>query len=345
MKNIIITTTNSIENCPVVKYLDFACANIVLGTNIFSDISASFTDFFGGKSKTYQNKLELIQKDVISALKDKARDLGANAILSCRIDFDEISGGGKSMFMVSASGTACVLDLSRLPNDSVEVKSGEIPNSVFLIEKTKEYILLNFEKYRLIQDSWVDFLMEYPQDELIDPLIDKYIQYQLDPEYNEQNIIKTKKILSRVDRNATIQIAYSLLAENKKAITSLINEMELFSAKNILDLCKKGSHDLVYDILNSYSPYYNEEDLSVMKDIVNFYELLPDTGKIENIKGVFGKESQKFICQNGHKSSVDSIFCENENCQINVKGIHRFNVALINEFKNKVRILTSLINK
>ena len=36
----IITVTNNIEGCPIVKYLDPICSNVVIGTNIFSDIVA-----------------------------------------------------------------------------------------------------------------------------------------------------------------------------------------------------------------------------------------------------------------------------------------------------------------
>ena len=108
-ENFIITVTNNIESCPIEKYLDSICANVVIGTNIFSDIAASFSDFFGGHSGSYKSKLELIYNEATKELKKKAIKLGANAIVGFSVDFDEISGGGKSMFMISASGTACVV--------------------------------------------------------------------------------------------------------------------------------------------------------------------------------------------------------------------------------------------
>lgn len=52
MRTVIITSTNNIENAPVEKYIKPICANIVLGVNIFSDIAASFSDFFGGTSSS-----------------------------------------------------------------------------------------------------------------------------------------------------------------------------------------------------------------------------------------------------------------------------------------------------
>ncbi len=42
----IMSTTNTIEGCPIKKYIDTICSNIVIGTNIFSDFAASFTDFW-----------------------------------------------------------------------------------------------------------------------------------------------------------------------------------------------------------------------------------------------------------------------------------------------------------
>lgn len=56
MKNFIITTTDTIEGATIVKYIELVSANIVIGANVFSDFAASFTDFFGGYSNTYQTR-------------------------------------------------------------------------------------------------------------------------------------------------------------------------------------------------------------------------------------------------------------------------------------------------
>lgn len=106
----IITTTNNIENHSIKRYLSVVNANIVIGANFFSDFAASLTDIFGGHSDTYQNKLSTIYKEVMTKLEAKAKSYKADAVVGVHIDFDEISGGGKSMFMVSASGTAVTLE-------------------------------------------------------------------------------------------------------------------------------------------------------------------------------------------------------------------------------------------
>jgi uncharacterized protein YbjQ (UPF0145 family) len=106
---IIVTTTNSLEGYKIIKYLSPIVSNIVIGSNILSDYIASWTDYFGGRSRTYQNKLAKMYNIAIDELKKEAQEKGANCILGIKIDFDEISGIGKQMFMLNAMGTAVII--------------------------------------------------------------------------------------------------------------------------------------------------------------------------------------------------------------------------------------------
>lgn len=106
----IVTTTNSVEGYSIREYLGVVNANVVIGTNLFSDIAASLTDVFGGRSGSYKSKLNTIYDEVMKELTEKAKSYHADAIVGLHVDFDEVSGGGKSMFMVSASGTAITLE-------------------------------------------------------------------------------------------------------------------------------------------------------------------------------------------------------------------------------------------
>lgn len=113
MKKILTTTTDTI-NGKILKYIDLVSTNIVLGTNLFSDFKASLTDIFGGQSKTYQKKMQEIYKIAIDDLQHKAISLGANAVIGVKIDFDEISGKNMSMFMMSAIGTAVIVEADNM---------------------------------------------------------------------------------------------------------------------------------------------------------------------------------------------------------------------------------------
>ena len=105
----IITTTNNIEGAHIEEYLHLVATNIVIGTNLLSDFVASFTDIFGGRSNSYQNKLDDVYNEALKELEKKAKVLGADAIVGLKMDFNEISSKGKAMFMVSAVGTAVKL--------------------------------------------------------------------------------------------------------------------------------------------------------------------------------------------------------------------------------------------
>lgn len=107
---ILITTTDSVEGYSIKEYVQVVNSNIVLGTNVISDIKASFTDFFGGRSKTYQSKMDKMFDTVTENLAKKTEDLGANAIIGVRFDYEEIDGKGKGMLMINATGTACIIE-------------------------------------------------------------------------------------------------------------------------------------------------------------------------------------------------------------------------------------------
>lgn len=104
----LITTTDRIENYIIEKYLGTINANKVIGTSILNDLFASITDILGGSSDTYQYEMDNLFRKVIRGIESKCIKAGGNAIIGLRIDFDEISGQGKSMFMISAVGTAVI---------------------------------------------------------------------------------------------------------------------------------------------------------------------------------------------------------------------------------------------
>lgn len=63
----------------------------------------------GGRSGTYEKELERARTIAFEELEQKARALGANAIVGVDIDY-EVLGQSNGMLMVSASGTAVVIE-------------------------------------------------------------------------------------------------------------------------------------------------------------------------------------------------------------------------------------------
>ena len=97
----IVTTTQSVEGMRILEYKGIVCGEVISGVNFIRDIAASFTNFLGGRSGSYeQNALEEMQ--------ERAAAMGANAVVGVDIDY-EVLGADNGMLMVTASGTAVVL--------------------------------------------------------------------------------------------------------------------------------------------------------------------------------------------------------------------------------------------
>lgn len=105
----IVTTTSTIDGHPIQEYLGVVAGEVILGANVFKDISASFRDIFGGRSGSYEQTVVKARDVAMQDLIARANALGANAIVGVDIDYETIDrgqDGASSMLMVSASGTA-----------------------------------------------------------------------------------------------------------------------------------------------------------------------------------------------------------------------------------------------
>jgi uncharacterized protein YbjQ (UPF0145 family) len=104
----IVTTTPNIEGRTVRTYLGVISSETIIGANFIKDILGGLRDFFGGRSSTYEKVMEEAKQSALRELEDKARAMGADAVIGIDLDFETIGANG-SMLMVSASGTAVKL--------------------------------------------------------------------------------------------------------------------------------------------------------------------------------------------------------------------------------------------
>ena len=149
----VITTTNEIKGYKISEYLGLVNANVVIGANIFSDILASLTDVFGGTSGTYQSKLNDLYYKAIGKLEDSAKAKGATAIVGVKFDFDEISGQGKSMFMVTAVGTAVKTSSTPSDTENNSDKRFEIYQKLYDLCKFRDCGVITPEQYEMEKNN------------------------------------------------------------------------------------------------------------------------------------------------------------------------------------------------
>ena len=103
MPDITVTTTDSIEGRAVSEYLGVVSGEAVIGANVVSDIAAGIRDVVGGRSGSYEKKIETGRQEAVSDIKAEAEQLGADAVVGATMDYEEMAEG---MLWVNISGTA-----------------------------------------------------------------------------------------------------------------------------------------------------------------------------------------------------------------------------------------------
>jgi uncharacterized protein YbjQ (UPF0145 family) len=104
-------TTPSIEGRRVTNYLGLVSGEAILGANIFRDLFAGIRDIVGGRSAAYEQELRKAKAIAIQEMEEQAVEMGANAVVAVDLDYETIQvGSSGGMLMVSASGTAVVLE-------------------------------------------------------------------------------------------------------------------------------------------------------------------------------------------------------------------------------------------
>lgn len=335
MEKFIVTTTDNIERGTIESYHGVINVNIVIGTNLFSDIAASFTDIFGGQSESYQKKMNSMYDMVQNKLILKAKSLGANAIVGFRIDFDEISGKGKGMLMISGIGTACFVHYNAaidkdISNSHYSINANDLNTQVEIkkaVDKAKESISLE----SLTSQEW-ELIMEQPE---ID-LLDKMILYS--SAFDEK---KVDLYISKFSPDEVIPYLYEK-SMTDRIVCKIIKNCNLFDPNSILKFIDVNLRRVV-SLLDSDKLYYSNDDLKLMKEICDKLERLPDKGQIVRGKtNILGKEHDIYICQNGHKNEIESEFCTK--CTLDVKGLNYNDRKTISRFKSKVELLSEMLS-
>ncbi len=104
----LLTTTPNIEGKTITQYCGVVAGEAILGANLFKDLFAGIRDLVGGRSGTYERELQKAREIALEEIQERARELGANAVVGIDLDYEVIGQNG-SMLMVSASGTAVVV--------------------------------------------------------------------------------------------------------------------------------------------------------------------------------------------------------------------------------------------
>lgn len=105
----IMSTTPTIEGRRITEYRGVVFGEVVAGVDFVKDFTASLSNFFGGRSGTYEKELIDARRNALQEMEQRANQLGADAVVGIDMDY-EVLGANNGMLMVLVSGTAVKLD-------------------------------------------------------------------------------------------------------------------------------------------------------------------------------------------------------------------------------------------
>ena len=355
-RNMIITTTSTLQGWEIEEYLGPISSHVVAGTNIFSDTLADLSDIFGGRSESYQKQLTSIHEESIHLLEKKAKSLNANCILGLRIDHDEISGKGKSMFMVTSVGTAVKIRV-------IEGYKRSTGNSLDNIDFEEMSILLKKRKiYEDCQNKTIDFTDEIWEFiisnnvQKIYPFILKrlyFLYYECNISENYKKFKRmTKGYLLNLPRSNTKEILYETILNNNyndfSFIKDIMNVGKFLEFEEVIKLLKSGDEKVQkrsLELLKFDKLIYDRKDILNLEQIAKLIkDYFPVTAKYicTESKSKTGSRD-KWICECGKNNKETNEYCAK--CGKDVYGFERGNikpVEISEIISNKILILKEI---
>ncbi|HTE30924.1 MAG TPA: YbjQ family protein [Chryseolinea sp.] len=333
-KDILVTTTSTLQFYTVRKYLKPVTAHIVAGTNVFSDFFASFSDTFGGRSSTYQKQLRSLYAEAFDTIRAAAFELGANAIIGLSVDMDEISGKGKSMFMLTAMGTAVVVEKeSSTKAMSLEDMIHEkIPiDRINTLRARKEMVAKGLSgTLELSPEVW-EFATSNQIAELFPFLVLKYaLFFKNEMEEAESGRAYYQRLVDFVNElpeNNQIATLYDVLEKetNEKVLSKLslivrdLNLVDLDRCNTFLQSDNFKTRKLGVRLLSFDKPFYDSNDIEKLSALKQ--GLLDDFKPRSSINKkkvlLSSKEKDVWLCECGKTNDVD-YYCSG--CGQNIEG-------------------------
>ncbi|MDB5131883.1 MAG: hypothetical protein JWR02_1632 [Mucilaginibacter sp.] len=324
MKKILVTTTESLYGWEIESYLKPVFSNVVIGAGFLSDFSASFTDMFGGRSNSYERKLQSVNDSALQILQSKASELGANCIIGLKVNVHQISGKNIQMFMVSAYGTAVVaksITTAKVTTSSKEIDKTTVADKAKLIELLnsfeKDDFKLTMEDLQLIVDNKSSEFKSFIYSKLKKRALNNYgveddpLQNQIEKLYFEY--------FSVIDQAEATKVLYdALLNESdekiRKKVLAIIKGYDLVDynyCTKLLGSESIASKKLALEILTYDKPYYVSEDVNDLTNIITILESsFPVVATLSTKKGFLSSnEKEVWVCTCGKANSITDIHC------------------------------------
>jgi len=299
--------------------------------------------------------------EAIEKLKTDVYRLGANCIVGLKVDIDEISGGGKSMFMITAIGTPVVAALDQKPNaglDAGSITHVVTRDSIETLKRKKSYLDFIRNSKEVVPNNVWEFMVNNRVVEAYSDLLNRYSTMRREGNLPEEAIRSFEKWLvayiGNLPEDKKIDILYQTLQVETdsnviKQFYELIKQLDLVDLKKVkawlmdpeFKLRKKG-----VGILPFHKSYYSAEDLADLIEIVNVLKTNFGEQGVRSLKKqlLSSKEKEVWSCECG-KTGI-SIGENCPGCGQDIYGFTNFEQhpsAAISILKERIQLVAESI--
>lgn len=102
----ILTSANTLESKEIIEYKGLVTGESLIGSNIYKDLFSGVRDVVAGRTAQYELELQKARDIALNTMEEKAKSLGANAIIGLKISYDNLGGTMGNTILVTAYGTA-----------------------------------------------------------------------------------------------------------------------------------------------------------------------------------------------------------------------------------------------
>jgi uncharacterized protein YbjQ (UPF0145 family) len=332
--DVLVSTTEELDGWEVTEYLDVVSAHVVAGTGLFSDVAASFSDVFGGRSSSYKKQLEDINEEVTRELREKAAQQGADALLGLKVDHDEISGQQKGMLMVTATGTAVRAERSFEPEQKTTADESEpVSARELAVERRTQRLLRKVEEgsFSADEETW-QFLIENRVEELAKPVRGMLVATLKKPRHSDagkRSIKRGRDYFLAIDREVAKRHLYNMLHEhepNRKRGERPVMEWALETmeegqmldfrwVRGLLDeekfLARKRALEVITEV---EKPYYTESDIEELQELErrmsSGFEKRGEVLEVEESGMLSSETKEVWQIEEGFQNPMDQEYCD-----------------------------------
>jgi uncharacterized protein YbjQ (UPF0145 family) len=309
-RSVLLLTTATASGYEISEYLGPVSAQVVVGTGLLTDVFSAFTDFFGASSRSYETKLDRLNESILQLLEEKARLMGANAVLGMRVDHDEISGAGKSMLMVTAAGTAVRMGRTEATAIMSASPAGCLTSEELTAELQRRSLIAKATAGQPLsfgEETW-RFILESSIPE-IGVVICRQLESRLRqaPHLQPQVRESLAQYLASLPRDEAVGL---LFAELERAGDSLFNELDAVAQEQHLMDFSRAADALQHEsrevrhrairLLRSEPPYYALVDIPAMERCISELDsAFPSAETYRDKVGLLRGEEDLWRCRCG----------------------------------------------